>query len=167
MSIHKQNNRCYQKVYEDLYEITRRRKLKLEELALAIYLRGKYCRFGNHFYQSDTATCYELNITPKILRKVRSELQIKGLIKFDAGQGRGKATVYTVLDQLIAQPDPVKGAHLGRKGSQTGTFSLKIPCVKAAQMGTPNNTNKEKNRISVFQGMTETDKRTLENLGVL
>lgn len=154
----KQNVRPYQKVYEDIYEIARRRDLKLAELALAIYLRGKYCRFGNSFYQSDEFTCHELNITPKVLTKVRARLQIKGLIKFNSGNGRGNATVYTILEQLIAQPDAEKVSQMGGKVAQMGNLSFKSPGRKVAQTGDPIIIkNKEKNRDLPFQGMSKKD----------
>ena len=152
--------RPYQTIYEDLYEITRRRDLKLDELALFIYLRSKYCHFGkrNPFYHSDARTCFELNITPKVLSKVRKRVQLKGLIKFDSGCGRGRATLYCILDQLHATE---RVSQLVKKVSQTGYLS---PRVKVSQMGDPrlNIDNKEE----VFQGLTEQDRLFLRGKGL-
>ena len=156
-----QYKRPYQTLYEDLYEITRRRELKLDELALFIYLRSKYCHFGkrNPFYHSDTRTCYELSITPKVLSKVRKRVQLKGLIKFDSGCGRGKATLYYILDQLHA---PEKASQMVKKVSRTGYLS---PRVKVAQTGDPrlNIDNKEE---EIFQGTTEPQRMVLRTQGI-
>jgi hypothetical protein len=114
-----------------------RRNMKLDELALAIYLRGKSGRFGNPYPQADKYTCKELNISKKILRKLRRKLQEKGVIKYDTSLGRGKATVYTMLDTIMAEPAlnrEIKGAQSRIKGTQKGTFNHS---VKGARMGTP------------------------------
>ena len=156
-----QYRRPYQTIYEDLYEITRRRDLKLEELALFIYLRSKYCHFGkrNPFYHSDARTCFELNITPKTLSKVRKRVQLKGLIKFDSGCGRGKATLYCILDQLHAME---KVSQLVKKVSQTGYLS---PRVKVPRLGDPR-LDKDNKEEEIFQGMTEKDREPLRALGL-
>ena len=107
----------YQVIKEDIYEICKRRKLKLDELALSIYLRGKALRFGNPFYLTNKTICSELNITLKILRKVKSRLQTKGIIEYDNGQGNRHWTKYVMLDTVImkgAQKVTFKGAHLAQ-----------------------------------------------------
>lgn len=123
---------------EDFYEIIRRRRLKLDEVGLAIYLRGKYCYKGiNPFPLSNPYICNELGITKKVLTKLRRKLQLKGVIKFDSYEGRGHITLYTMLDTIM-MPDRKdrkdrkdredrKGSQIdpflsGRKGSQMGTF---------------------------------------------
>ena len=86
---------------EDFYDIVRRRKLSPSQVALAVYLRGKYCRFNqNPFYLTDSVICKEYNISKQRLRRLKKALQLKGLIKFDSGIGRGVATEYTMLDTL-------------------------------------------------------------------
>jgi len=93
----------YQVLKENFYEVCRRRELKLDEVALAIYLRGKYCFFrAPVFYLSDKQIYEELNTSRRVLDKVRKRLQIKGLIKYNPGDGRGNTTSYTMIDSVMA-----------------------------------------------------------------
>ena len=93
----------YQNIQEDIYEICRRRKLKLDELALAIYLRGKSLRFGNPFYLTHRTIYKELNTSRKIIDKIKDRLQLKGVIKYNPGVGR-LYTEYHILDTFESAP---------------------------------------------------------------
>ena len=84
----------YQKLKEGIYEICKRRKLKLDELAFSIYLRGKSQHYGNPFYLTNKTIYMELNTTREIIDKIKARLQLKGVIKYDAGIGRNYTTYY-------------------------------------------------------------------------
>ncbi|MBM4240589.1 MAG: hypothetical protein FJ150_02790 [Euryarchaeota archaeon] len=99
---------------EDFYEIIRRRKLKLDEVGFAIYLRGKYCYKGkNPFPLSDNYIQEELGVSLKVLSKLKKRLQLKGVIKYDTFHGRGKATFYTMLDTIMT-PSREKPSQMDR-----------------------------------------------------
>ena len=90
----------YQVLKEDIYEITKRRELKMDEFGLAVYLRGKAKRYGNPFKLKNNTITGELNQSEWIIRKIRARLQIKGLIKYNIGIGKAW-TEYTMLDSLM------------------------------------------------------------------
>lgn len=91
----------YQVIKEDLYEMVRRRKMTLQELALAIYLRGKSCRFGNPFKLNNSTIYKELATTKRIVTPLKEKLQLKGVIKFNSGNGTGNWTEYTMIDSMM------------------------------------------------------------------
>ena len=72
----------------------------MDEFGLAVYLRGKARRFGNPFRLSNKTIYYELASTREIVDKVKSRLQIKGIIKYNAGIGK-TWTEYTMLDSVM------------------------------------------------------------------
>ena len=151
----------YQKLPEDFYEIIRRRKLKADEALFAIYLRGKYCRFGNPFYSTDKVICYELNFSYKVLSKIRKRLQIKGVIKYDSFHGRGRATIYTMLDTYMT-PVKQQGSKIlssqnnippqtGKYTSPNGKVYLKDnQAQKPPQTGNPISNKEDKNKTERF-----------------
>lgn len=111
----------YQVLKEGFYDVCRRRKLKLDEVALAIYLRGKYCFFRTPvFYLPDKQIYKELNTTRRVLDKVRKRLQVKGLIKYDPGDGRGNTTGYTMIDSVMAPYLDKKVYQMVKKGAPNG-----------------------------------------------
>lgn len=145
--------RRYQRLPEDFYEIIRRRKLRVDQVGFAIYLRGKSCRFGNPFKLSNSIICYELNITEKVLRRLRDTLQTKGILKYDSGIGK-KYTIYSMIDSLMIQS----------RGTQTGTSEVS----KRAPLGYPNghlsiykNIDKkvDKKENTVYSSSLRTEKR--------
>ena len=91
----------YQLIKEDIYEIIKLRKIKLDAFALIIYLRGKALQYGNPFYLSNKTICKELNITERIFNKIKKSLQEKGLLKYTQGNGFSHWTQYTLLDSII------------------------------------------------------------------
>jgi len=106
----------YHRLPEDFYEIIKCREMKLDEVAFAVYLRGKSCRFGNPFTCYDDFILKELNTTYKIISKIRKRLQTKGVIKFNSC-GRHKPVLYTMLDTYMV-PKPHQNVY------QTGKICL-------------------------------------------
>ncbi len=94
----------YQVLKLSIYEITRRRKMKLGDMMIAVYLRGRSCQYGNPFKLSNKIICYDLNISEKTLRRIRLRLQTKGVISFDAGIGKNY-TRYEMLDTVMIPKD--------------------------------------------------------------
>ena len=92
----------YQVIKEDIFEMIGRRKLNMGDFGMCIYLRGKARRYGNPFKLSNTTMMKELHQSEYQLRKLRQRLQVKGLIKYDTGTGKGWTT-YTMLDSVMAQ----------------------------------------------------------------
>ena len=90
----------YHVIKEDIYEMGRRRKMKLDELMFAVYLRGKGCRFGNPFKLSNATLVQELGQSEWIIRKLRATLQLKGIIKYNEGTGK-RWTEYSMLDTVM------------------------------------------------------------------
>jgi len=90
----------YHILKEDIYEMARRRKMRLDELMLAVYLRGKAKRYGNPFKLSNGTITHELAQSEWIIRKVRARLQTKGLIKYNVGTGK-LWTEYHMLDTVM------------------------------------------------------------------
>lgn len=139
----------YQVLKESFYEVCRRRKLKLDEIALAVYLRGKYCFFRTPvFYLPDKQIYEELNTTRRVLDKVRKRLQVKGLIKYNPGDGRGNTTNYTMIDSVMAPYLDKKVYRMVNKGvpkrtpSHTGkVYRMVQPYIKV----TKNNIKVRKN----------------------
>lgn len=125
----------YQKLYEDIYDMMKRRKIGWCELGFAIYLRGKALRFGNPFFMSNSDVCIETGTTDKIIRPLRNSLQVKGIIKFDLGNGKRHPTTYYMLDSVMT---PQRVPNRERKGA------LKRP--KGCPSGNPTIYNKEKNK---------------------
>ena len=78
--------------------------MKLADMMLAVYLRGRSCQFGNPFKLSNKVICYDLNISEQVLRRIRKRLQVKGVISFDAGEGKA-FTTYQMLDTLMIPKD--------------------------------------------------------------
>ncbi len=91
----------YQVLREDFYELIRRRKLGLDECALAIYLRGKACQYSNPFRLANKTIYHELGTTRRIIDPLKHKLQIKGVIKYNSGLGTGNWTIYTMLDSVM------------------------------------------------------------------
>ena len=126
----------YQKLYEDIFEMMKRRKLNWCELGLAVYLRGKAYRFGNPFFISNAEIIKETGTTEKVLRPLRSLLQTKGILNFDIGNGKRHPTTYYILESVMI---PQRVPKRERKGAQMG--------VKGCPNGNPRTVNnKEKNK---------------------
>lgn len=94
----------------------------------------------------------------KMLRRLRKLLQIKGVIKFNTGDGRGYATEYVMLDTVMV-PEAVdnrsffanKGSPKGNKGSPKGILNLS---TKGFPNGNPNNNDTiQKNEKKSFLGI--------------
>jgi hypothetical protein len=94
----------YLKIHEiGLYRMIKRRKMKLDETMLATYLRGKFVRFNkNPFELADKVIKDELNISRDTLRRIRENLQIKGLIEYEPGDGHKRKTLYFMLDTYMS-----------------------------------------------------------------
>ena len=95
----------YQVLKEDFYVTCKKVNLRLDDIALAVYLRGKSCRFGNPFRLNNSTICKELNTTERILRRIRKRLQDKSLIRFNQGDGK-IYTEYTMLDIVMVPKYP-------------------------------------------------------------
>ncbi len=91
----------YQVLKEDFYEMIRQREMTFAEFGLAIYLRGKACRFGNPFFLSNETIFNELRTTKRIFLPLRKKLRIKGVIKYNVGCGIGKITQYSMMDSVM------------------------------------------------------------------
>ena len=94
------NKEPYQVIKENIYEMARLRKMRLDELMFAVYLRGKSCRYGNPFKLNNSAIYYELATTREIVDKIKARLQLKGVIKYAAGTGKAW-TEYTMIDSVL------------------------------------------------------------------
>lgn len=91
----------YQVLKEDFYEMVRHREMGFDELGLAIYLRGKACRFGNPFRLANQIIYEELKTTKRIFLPLRRKLKLKGIIKYNSGDGKGHWTQYTMIDSVM------------------------------------------------------------------
>ena len=107
----------YLKIHEvGLYSMAKDRNLKLDEMMLSVYLRGKFLRFNmNPFYLKDSIVIDELNISRNTLRRIRNILKTKALIKFTPGLGVKNHTTYTMLDTYMA----TSRDGINQKGSST------------------------------------------------
>jgi hypothetical protein len=111
----------YQKLHEDIYDMMKRRKMGWCELGFAIYLRGKALRFGNPFFVSNNGIILETGTSEFILRRLRDLLQVKGVIKYDIGNGKRHPTTYYMLDSVMI-PQRVKDSK--SKGQVSATIGL-------------------------------------------
>ena len=124
----------FQTVYSgDFYNMMRRCHLKLNEAFFAIYLRGKYCYFNKPVFPlSDKYICNEINIDRDQLRKLRERLQDKRIIEYDTFRGRGKVTIYKMLDVVMAP-------YLkDKRGSFSVEKGVKIPPILQIRKGGKN-----------------------------
>ena len=64
----------YQVIKEDIYEMVRRRDMGFDEFGLAIYLRGKACRYGNPFKLTNHTIYDELGTTRRIVTPLKAKL---------------------------------------------------------------------------------------------
>ncbi len=110
--------RPYHNLKEDWYDICKDRQLKLDEIAVAVYLRGKSCRYGNPFRLANKTIYKQLHSTRRIIDKVKYRLKMKGVLKFKAGVGKDW-TEYTMLDSITpkhphveAKPEQIKSDPL-------------------------------------------------------
>ena len=90
----------YHVLKEDFYDMVKRRQLKISEVGFSIYLKGKAKRFGNPFKLADKTIYEELGTTRKVISKLKARLQLKGIIKYNAGIGK-VWTEYTLLDSIM------------------------------------------------------------------
>ena len=149
----------FQFLENDFFVLCRTRKIKPIPILLYIYLRGAYCRFQNsEFFYKDKQIEEHLGLNHKALQRARLILQEKGTLKFIPGKGSNYTTYHmlaTVLmpDGMDKKPRPC-GQNL-KKGMDT--------------VSTPINTSNErvKNRIGVFPGMTEEERKNLITKGLL
>lgn len=126
-----------------VFQLIRKRKLNNNEIVLAVYLRSKYLRFKqNQFYLFDKVILKELpSFSHSTLKRTRVSIQTKGLIEYQSGDGKGKPTLYCMLDQVMAGAwgyktvdnsvdkspkvvkSDIKGGQLERKGGQLEPLS--------------------------------------------
>ena len=147
----------YQHLEMEFFELCEARKIYRTPQHLLIYLRGLYCRFQKPlFFWFDKTLRKHLGISQSTLLRSRQYLKERGEIDFISGLG-SKPTQYimlkTVLLPVIKKAIPYRHTPLGRCRQNDDT----------------NNTSKErvKNRIGIFQGMTEKDRKVFNDFGIV
>ena len=150
----------YQFLEMDFFDMCETRKIQRLPMLLYIYLRGLYCRFQKPtFSWSDRIIRGHLGVTQTTLATLKDYLQERALIKFTSGTGR-TPTQYTMLGAVMLP--------------ELRVLKIKtLPKCPQHREGIKNydpyNTSKErvKNRIGIFQGITEQEREDLKAKGLL
>lgn len=150
----------YQFLENDFFDLCITRKIHRISQLLYIYLRGLYCRFQKPaFYWYDKDIRKHLGITQTTLAATRQYLQERGLISFQSGTGR-TSTQYTMLGaSLLPELRVLKIKTLPKSPEHS----------EGLKNYDPYNTinEREKNRIGIFPGMTEEERKDLRTKGLL
>ena len=149
--------RGYQFLENDFFDLCKTRKVRRIPMLLYIYLRGLYCFFRKPiFFRGDKIVQDHLGLNHKALYRARITLQEKGLIKFIPGKGR-TLTIYQMLGTTLL-PDLKVSSQSGHiKGASMDIMSTPINKIK----------DREKNKIGVFRGTTEEERKALKAEGIL
>jgi len=126
-------------------------------MLLYIYLRGLYCRFQKPiFFCYDRQIRQHLGISQNTLARSRLYLQQRGVVKFQSGKG-SSPTEYTMLGTILLPVVKMK------------TRSLHIQAGRCHQNGDTIYKSKErlKNKVGIFQGMTQKDREYLKSIELL
>lgn len=149
----------YQFLENDFFDLCRTRKVHRLPMLLYIYLRGLYCRFQKPIFTwEDRKTLEHLGITHPTLQKCRKALSEKGLILYKAGNGFRYPTEYTLIGNVLlpkvkdSASKGVKNFHLSHRNVSPSIISSK---------------ERLKNRVGLFEGMTEEDRVFLKGKGLL
>ena len=149
----------YQFLQNDFFDLCETRKIKRVPMLLYIYLRGLYCRFQKPtFYWYDKTTQKHLGISINTLSSAKVYLQERGLIDYKSGTGR-TPTHYTMLGTVLLPELRV---------SKSDTLRINTRAYQGIRNQHSIYTSKErlKNKIEVFQGMTEREKDFLKAKGI-
>ena len=146
----------YQFLQNDFFDLCKTREIVRTPMLLYIYLRGLYCRFQKPiFFWQDKKITDHLGISQSTLSRSRLYLQKRGTIKFKSGKGT-KPTEYTMLGTVLL-PVVKKKTH-----------SRQNPLYHRQNNDTIlSSKEREKNRIGIFQGMTDKDREYLKAKGIL
>jgi len=150
----------YQFLEMDFFELCKTRRIHKLPMLLFIYLRGLYCRFQKPvFTWSDKIIREHLGITSTTLLSAKEYLQERGMIKFMSGSGR-TPTEYTMLGTSLL---PVL------RVLKIKTLPHSVKHSGGNKNCDPYNTIKErlKNRIGIFQGLSEAEREELRVKGLL
>jgi len=64
-----------------------------------LYRKEDKLQADGSFFKANDFFVRRLNVTRRWVQRLKNELQDKGLIKFEASAGRGRATYYWILDK--------------------------------------------------------------------
>lgn len=92
----------------NFYDIIRDRKLSLNSAFFLVYLRGLACSFGVEFKWADTAIIKHLNISRWTLNRLKEDLKLKGLLRYENYGSRHYPTKYTMVDTVMADISTVR-----------------------------------------------------------
>lgn len=144
----------------DFFELCKTRNIKRIPMLLYIYLRGLYCRFQKPIFTwSDKITSNHLGITSTTLLSTKRYLKERGLIDFRSGIGR-TPTEYTMLGAVLLPELRVLKIKTQSRSAKHGG------CHRNED--TYNTSNERlKNRIGIFQGLSEAEREDLRVKGLL
>ncbi|UCD55713.1 MAG: hypothetical protein JSV93_02690 [Candidatus Omnitrophota bacterium] len=149
----------YQFLQNSFFELCETRKIRRIPMLLYIYLRGLYCRFQKpNFFWHDKTIKKHLGISTNTLSAAKSYLQERGLIKYTSGIGR-TPTQYTMLGAVLLPELRV---------SKSDTLSVRSKLCESIKKRHSIYTSKEreKKKIGIFQGITDSDRDFLRSKGV-
>ena len=148
----------YQYLENDFFSLCKTREIGRIPMLLFIYLRGLYCRFQKPiFFCFDKQVKDHLGISQSTLSRARQFLQKRGVMKFCSGRG-SKPTEYTMLGTILLPA--IKKTTLSRHSY----------LQRYRQNDDTLYTSKERlnNKVgNIFQGMTNKDRDSLKDKGLL
>lgn len=148
----------YQLLEMDFFEWCKTRKIYDAPQHLLIYLRGLRFRFQKSiFYYPDKQIEEHLGFNHKTLQRTRLILQEKGAIKFTPGKGSNYTTYHMLATILMPDGVDKKSIPYGQN-LKRGMDTVSTPINKSNE--------REKNRIGVFQGTTEEERKDLRTIGL-
>ena len=147
----------YQYLENDFFEMCKTREIGRIPMLLYIYLRGLYCRFQKPvFFCFDRQIKEHLDISQSTLARARQFLQKRGVITFYSGKA-AKPTEYTMLGTVllpvIKKKIPSRQNHVYRYRQKDDTIYTSYERLK--------------NKIGIFQGITEEEREALRKRGIL
>jgi len=148
----------YQFLENDFFGLCKTRHIGRIPMLLYIYLRGLYCRFQKPlFFCFDKQIKEHLGISQSTLSRARQFLQQRGVIKFYSGKG-SKPTEYTMLGTVllpvVKKTTPSRHTYLQRYRQNDDTIYTSKERLK-------------KKVGEIFQGMTEGERESLKEKGIL
>ena len=147
----------YQYLENDFFEMCKTREIGRIPMLLYIYLRGLYCRFQKPvFFCFDRQIKEHLDISQSTLARARQFLQKRGVITFYSGKA-AKPTEYTMLGTVllpvIKKKIPSRQNHVYRYRQKDDTIYTSYERLK--------------NKIGIFQGITEEERADLKKREIL
>jgi hypothetical protein len=151
----------YQFLENDFFDLCKTRKVRRLPMLLYIYLRGLYCRFQKPIFTwEDSKITDHLGISQPTLQKCRKLLSEKGLLLYKSGSGLRHPTEYTLIGNILLPELKVK------EFLSKGAKKLHLPLRKLSPSIISSN-ERLKNRIGIFQGISEEEREDLKKNGLL